>query len=64
MNLLNLYGQTGVLLLDGLTNSIIFLLILLVFVPHHIIPILNRLLYLLLTRLREVELHYRIVLEL
>jgi hypothetical protein len=64
MYLLNLYGQAGILLLDGFTNRVILLLILLILVPHDIIPILDGLLDLLLTGLGKVELHYRIVFEL
>lgn len=64
MNLLDLYGQAGVLLFDSLANRVIFLLILLVLMSHHIISILDGLLDLLLAGLAEVELHYRIVFEL
>lgn len=64
VNFLNLYGQAGIFLLDGLANGIILHLILLVLVPHQIVTVLYRFFYLLLARLREVELHNGIVLEL
>ena len=64
VNFLNLYGQAGILVLYRLTHRIIFDLVLLVLVPHQIVTVLYRSFYLLLARLREVELHNGIVLEL
>lgn len=64
MDLLNLYGEAGILLLDGIANALVLCLVLLVFLSHHVIAILDRFLYLLLPCLCKLELHYRIVLEL
>jgi hypothetical protein len=62
--LLYLNGKTGILLLDSITNSIVFQLVLLKLMAHHVVTILDRALYLLLASLREIELHYGIIFEL
>ena len=41
MDFLYMYGQTGILLLDHLTDIIILVLRVLVLLPHQIISILN-----------------------
>ena len=64
MYFLNLYGQAGILLLNGLANRIIFHPVLLILVSHEVITVLNGFFDLLLPRLCEIELHYRIILEL
>ena len=61
---LDLDGEAGVLLLDGVTDALVPAPELLVFVAKHVIAILDRPLDLLLARLRELELHDGVVLEL
>lgn len=64
MDLLDLNGQARVLLLDCLADWVVPGLVLLELVPHQIVPVLNRSLYLVLLRPNEVELHDGVVFEL
>lgn len=64
MDFLDLDGQTGVLLLDGLANGLVPPLVLPVLLPHQVVAVLDRPPDLVLSGTHEVELHYGIVLEL
>lgn len=64
VNLLDLNSQAGILLFNSIANRVIFEFILLVFMPHDVVSVLNGALYLLLSSLCEIELHYCIIFEL